>query len=688
MFNDNFAKEKEEQHMSQNEDELVQIFSWLSEQGLGPGATADEQLCVLWRALQHCQGNVTRLNKTLEIQRSQYAAEIVEVHKSLEQIRVFTGHKDVLAQEIQDENDQLRDRLQRLVSQQDAQVSEVAKMLYDQGLTELIHSGPSEQMAYLLVERASLLDTSEGRNVHSNPLGTGLQDRAVSMEQTPHKRALCQSQSPWKKLLGLHKNQGKSPLIPSEPTHCLEHAVSVQKACHRLERDLEEGSKRLAMAHNEIRRLTSELESAHKIQRAYEPELEAAKHEVEQLRQEVERVKKYEMVGLRKAKELNNSLNNEVQYLRSKLEAETTSRQQEAQKQFHTARVQTDPLAEPEKILILQTELEKLQSTLARERSRADSATELNKSLKAEVIQANEVCIKLQDKIETQMKHLSGQQSEIEELRWQLEICEKGNDHKKEICADIPLTDNHLLQSSEEHPHLIQSENCDSFSNKDECEFLKKELCETLKCLYQERRKYHEMKGRLKLKLFQAKLRLEYETKWRDEKIEDSEQELFLCSYALTKEKELMTTVTMENDKLLVERKRLLQQQLNEELYNKKNRHTVFQSRIEDLEMENRKLHNKILDLSTQVLSMEGSLQNIHSLRAAQVLKDCDPRKILAQPAVHTARSLHPDVASQSCSSWDGAETWSQCSSLARSGEMGYLNLNSHNLRLYNTTDP
>lgn len=43
----------------------------------------------------------------------------------------------------------------------DAQISEVAKMLYQQGLTELIHSSPSEQVAYLLVERASLLEASE-----------------------------------------------------------------------------------------------------------------------------------------------------------------------------------------------------------------------------------------------------------------------------------------------------------------------------------------------------------------------------------------------------------------------------------------------------------------------------------------------------------------------------------------------
>jgi len=46
----------------------------------------------------------------------------------------------------------------------DSQISEVAKMLYQQGVTELIHSSPSEQVAYLLVERASLPETSEDCN--------------------------------------------------------------------------------------------------------------------------------------------------------------------------------------------------------------------------------------------------------------------------------------------------------------------------------------------------------------------------------------------------------------------------------------------------------------------------------------------------------------------------------------------
>lgn len=41
-----------------------------------------------------------------------------KVRKSLEQIRFFTEHKNVLAQEIQDENDHLKVQLRRLISLQ------------------------------------------------------------------------------------------------------------------------------------------------------------------------------------------------------------------------------------------------------------------------------------------------------------------------------------------------------------------------------------------------------------------------------------------------------------------------------------------------------------------------------------------------------------------------------------------
>lgn len=60
-----------------------------------------------------------------------------------------------------------------------------------------------------------------------------------------------------------------SHFLQAETQHLADQASSVGRECSRLERDLEEGSRRLAMAHNEIRRLTDELESAHLTQRAY-----------------------------------------------------------------------------------------------------------------------------------------------------------------------------------------------------------------------------------------------------------------------------------------------------------------------------------------------------------------------------------------------------------------------------------
>lgn len=45
-------------------------------------------------------------------------SSVCKVRKSLEQIRIFTEHKDALAQEIQDENDQLKEQLRQLISLQ------------------------------------------------------------------------------------------------------------------------------------------------------------------------------------------------------------------------------------------------------------------------------------------------------------------------------------------------------------------------------------------------------------------------------------------------------------------------------------------------------------------------------------------------------------------------------------------
>ncbi|XP_027135426.1 coiled-coil domain-containing protein 30 isoform X2 [Larimichthys crocea] len=797
------------------------MTTWFTEEGLAPDSSKEAQLCFLWRALQCTRSRLSGVTWDLDTQRSQHLAEMTEVRKSLEQIRIFTEHKDVLAQEIQDENDQLKDQLRRLISLQDSQISEVAKMLYQQGLTELIHSSPSEQVAYLLVERASLLETSEipdnltGDGNTASLLGTEAQVLNTNAHQTSHKGAPRHGQSPWKRLFGLHKaSQNKHTFIPgtvhgrrnstyytadafcpkvllkAETQHLADQASSVGRECSRLERDLEEGSRRLAMAHNEIRRLTDELESAHLTQRAYEPELQAAQLEVEQLRQEVEKLKKYEMAELRKAKEMNDRLDLEIRALRNRvrcLDAEKSSLQQtmvslqekverlESAKQAEQgllivqvqatqanelAKSQATELSQSnqtcrnlqeelnaqmrfllekeETVVSLQREVERLESALHEQQQQQQHAEQQlltlqvqanqAKSKAADLIRSNDICRDLQNKLSSQTRRLLEKDSEIHSLKQQLDnshkdlhkliatICTKENQlqdqklwEQKEAdsqhCEDshCQLKDSFASEDKEQQTQqqLLQSKECPDYqeavntllATQDQCETLKKEVCETLKCLDRERSKYHEMKEKHKLKLCRAKQKFDDETAWRDEKINNLERELSLCSHSLAKEKDLTISITVENDKLLVERRRLLQQ-LNEEEHNKKDSNltaTLSKCRVDFLELENKKLGNKILHMSNQLAVLERSLQNMQSLHFAEVpctdlKKKSNPIQVFTSLPVPTTSETMPEPSeiqgeSDSTQSKQTDVTSSphcfSSGSLSRSAEMGYLNLTS-----------
>ncbi|XP_049893956.1 coiled-coil domain-containing protein 30 isoform X2 [Epinephelus moara] len=742
--------------MDQSEEELQQIATWFTEEELAPDSPREAQLCLLWRALQRTRSRLNSVKWDLDTQRSQHLAEMAEVRKSLEQIRIFTEHKDVLAQEIQDENDQLNNQLQRLISLQDAQISEVAKMLYQQGLTELIHSSPSEQVAYLLVERASLLETNEGPGnltgdgSTASTLGTEAQALNTTAHQSSHKGAPRHSQSPWKRLFGHKASQSKHTFIPTEARHLAGQPSSVEREYFRLERDVEEGSRRLAMAHNEIRRLNDELESAHLTQRAYEPELQAAQQEVEQLRQEVQKLKKYEMVELRKAKELNDRLDLEIRALRNRvriLDAEKSSLQQtvvslqeklqqlestqQEQQQLLAVQVQANQSTELAEVVSLQREVERLESALQEQQqqaeqqlltvqARANQANEIVKSQAAELIQSNEICRDLQNKLSTQPRCLLKTESEIHSLKQQLDpshneldnlvatICAKENDFQqqklqKQKDADLQRCENTHCQQDDKELQLLQKEEntlrkeCPDYQDavkallatQDECETLKKEICDTLKCLDKERSKYHEMKEKHKAKLCRAKQKCDDETKWRDEKIQNLERELSLCSHSVAKEKELTISITVENQKLLVERRRLLQQ-LDEEEHNKKASNltaSLSKCRVDFLEMENKKLGNRILHMSNQLAVVERSLQNMQSLHFAEELKKTSnlmqvfkslpvqtssvkmPEPSEVQSLLDNTQSKQTDVTSSPHRSISGP--------LSRSAEMGYLNLTS-----------
>ncbi|XP_064825044.1 coiled-coil domain-containing protein 30 isoform X2 [Oncorhynchus masou masou] len=311
----------------QSEEELEHVVLCLQEEGMAPGASVKEQLGFLWRLFQHSEGRLVAVTHDLDSLRARHSAEMAEVQRYLEHIRSLSEKRDALAQEYEQENEVLRAQLQRLTLQQDAQMNEVAEMLYQEGLAEVIPSSHSEQVAYLLVERASLLerpDDPQAPQVPDAQAGTPSASQQETQSQTQCTKesmdqgAPSRGQSPWKRLFGLRKAaQSKQALASVELRPG--SGLGVEREWARLERDLEEASRRLAMAHREIRRLTDELESARMTQSAYEPELQGAQEEVEQLRQEVEKLKKCDVVELRKATELNDRLDQEIRALRTRV---------------------------------------------------------------------------------------------------------------------------------------------------------------------------------------------------------------------------------------------------------------------------------------------------------------------------------------------------------------------------------
>ncbi|XP_035488474.2 paramyosin isoform X2 [Scophthalmus maximus] len=675
--------------MDSPQEELEQIATWLDEEGSAADSPREAQLCLLWRALRRTRSRLSSVTREQDTQRSRHFAEMAEVRKSLEQIRIFTGHKDALAREIQDENDQLRDQLRRLISLQDGQISEVAKMLYQQGLTDLIHSSPSEQVAYLLVERASLLETSVdpancSSSSNNNSMCAGNTTRSMGTEtqapnsnagQSPHRGALHHGPGSWRRLFGLHKASHSKPhFIPAEARQLTGQSSSVARKCSRLELDLEEGSRRLAMAHNEIRRLTDELESAQLTQKAYEPELQAAQEEVEELKKCV--------AELRKAKELNDRLDLEIRALRVRvrcLDAEKSSLQQT--------------------VVSLQKEVERFGSALREQQQRAeqqlhtvqlqaDHASELAKSQETELNRSNRLCRDLRNKLGAQTRRLLVE-SEIITLKPKeadLQHCENAHSQpgKSSTTEDKEPRLHKEIAVDKECPHHQDAVRTRT-STRDECETLKDEICETLQCLDKERSKYHEMKEKHKARLCWAKHKLDGETAWRDEKIKSLEREFSLCSHSLAKEKELVLSITAENEKLLAERTRLLQR-LNEEEHNKKDSHltaAVSKCRANFLEMENKKMGDKIIHISNQLAVLERTLQNTQSLHFAEELKKmyspqhiCTPLSAQASNAMMPKPSETPtplDDTERSHAKQPGVATSPYCFlSAALSAEVGY----------------
>ncbi|KAM3618705.1 uncharacterized protein V6R79_023827 [Siganus canaliculatus] len=256
--------------------ELDQISVRLQEDGLPPGATFEERQRHLWRQLLDREAMLRLSTQELQTLRTQQAKEKEEVESYVAHIRELLVERECLTADYERDNEQLRLELHQIRQQQESQSRELAEMLAQEDLAEMGLNGPSEHVAYLLVERATLLERLEAaeRRLKSQSLTDNLgevqhQENIFShgveveprlqRENITDNQAKCSSQSPLKKLFGLRRSaQSKHNITPAHS----EEISRERNERQRLERDLEEASRRLAMAHQDIRRLTNELDGA------------------------------------------------------------------------------------------------------------------------------------------------------------------------------------------------------------------------------------------------------------------------------------------------------------------------------------------------------------------------------------------------------------------------------------------
>ncbi|MEQ2162028.1 hypothetical protein GOODEAATRI_015686, partial [Goodea atripinnis] len=256
---------------------LDQISKRLQGDGLPPEANAEERQRHLWQQLLGAEAKLQSVSTELQTLRTQQANEMKEVRQpSVESyvahIRTLLEERECLTAEYERDNEDLRHELHQIKHQQEIQSKEMAEMLSQEDLGEIGLSSPSEQVAYLLVERATLLErleAAEGKlESHTLAVNTNNSDHRACSDNgsqsdmhDSHCSMFCLRSDYQPSLLLFSFHADRLCLIVLQQAHS-EEISRERTERQRLERDLEEASRRLAMAHQDIRRLNNELDAA------------------------------------------------------------------------------------------------------------------------------------------------------------------------------------------------------------------------------------------------------------------------------------------------------------------------------------------------------------------------------------------------------------------------------------------
>ncbi|XP_061832095.1 uncharacterized protein ccdc30 isoform X1 [Nerophis lumbriciformis] len=453
--------------------EQDQISVRLQDDGLPLGASPEERQRHLWQRLLDTEAELQQSTQELHTLRSQQANEMKEVDSYVGHIRGLLQQRECVTAGYERDNEQLRQELHHISQQQEIQSKELAEMLAQEDLGEIGLSSPSEQVAYLLVERATLLERLEAAERRLETQNLSGNTRDVPLQGS--------SQTPWKKLFGLRKSgQSKNNITPAHSEE-LSHERNERQ---RLERDLDEASSRLEMAHQEIRRLNNELDVAKSNSLdVCESELQETLQELEILRKEVDKLKQCDMMKLQRAKEQSDRLDADNISLRERvhsLESEKknllqrleTSNDNQALKEDRSQKnvepqnnladfltKETDPIhkrchAVIEDRLVQVRELERQLQRLRKEQEELEERNEELESLLGEAQNASkEDRHRHEGELEGLHRRIKNLEGELKKQETQLKLLNNGD----EVKTTEPFLQLHIRENGPERLALLEA---------------------------------------------------------------------------------------------------------------------------------------------------------------------------------------------------------------------------------------
>ncbi|XP_021273446.1 coiled-coil domain-containing protein 30 isoform X3 [Numida meleagris] len=275
------------------------VRRWLQAEGADPGDPAEEQLSLAWRLLRRAEARLGDVER-------RRAEELREVERYVGHVRGLSQERDAVIAECERDNERLGLELAQLRLQHEAQVKEVQEMLEQEGLSEIAHSNASEQIAYLLVERTALLEKLE------------VADQKLNSHSCVDRLCAAQLQELEDELQQRCEPMQRTEDALNEPYR--EELERERASRVKVERDLDEATQRLLMAHETIRRLTDELAARGKEQ----SKIGAASWSVLQVSgsqgEGMDEWRQGDRTELQKAMEHNSRLDKEILALRARVQ--------------------------------------------------------------------------------------------------------------------------------------------------------------------------------------------------------------------------------------------------------------------------------------------------------------------------------------------------------------------------------